>query len=48
MMVDNDYFRTEKWLEVYHQSNDATTNNGSPSTISKEESTYASNTRESR
>ena len=45
MMMDNDNLRTTKELEVYYPSNDATTNNGAPAIISKDESTPASNTR---
>ena len=47
MMMDNDNFRTTKELEVYYPSKDAKTNNGSPASISKYESTPARNTRAS-
>ena len=40
MIIDNDYLITTKELKVYYPSNDATTNNGAPEIISKDEMQY--------
>ena len=43
--MDDGNLRTTRELEVYYPSNNATTNNGAPAIISKDESNLASNTR---
>ena len=39
MMMNNDGLKTTKEIEVHYPSNDATTNNGEPAIIRKDEST---------